>query len=488
MIRKISIKFLIGFFLIFSLSFVVLNQTVKEFIRSSNQSLVTDELEGLKNNSSGYVYQAFLINHYSNNQLYFGEIAKGIAVDLNRMTDSSVGIYNLAGKLLYTPDRSAFPTDKESDLQQAIQGNTAYSITYNGKRTTVLFSYPVIVDGAKVGILRFHKDFSSLYQQTEQVLQITLYIALAIFAAAFLFSYILSRHITIPLVQLTKASNEVKKGNLGIRLHFKRKDEIGRLADNFNDMIGQISRQIDIIEKDRDHLKQLHEQEKLFFDNITHELKTPLTSILGYAEIIRTNGEKDPIFFDKGMNHIIEESRRLHSMVLKLLEVSRSNHVTQEWQIVDTGAILRDVCESMTLRAQRYHKQIQYNLADGLIVLGDPDSVRQLFINLIDNAIKHSLPGSVVSVRGERVEDRIQFVFSNPSDPIDSDYVSRLFQPFYFVHAVDTEEGSVGLGLSIVKSIVQQMNGTIDIANEHSQTIVTVQLIALTEVEMENRS
>lgn len=488
MIRKISIKFLIGFFLIFSLSFVVLDQTVKEFIRSSNQSLVTDELEGLKNNSNGYVYQAFLINHYSNNQLYFGEIAKEIAVDLNRMTDSRVGIYSLTGKLLYTPDRSAFPSDMQSDLQQAVAGNTAYSITYNGKSTTVLFSYPVIIDGAKVGILRFHKDFSSLYQQTGQILQITLYIALAIFVAAFLFSYILSRHITIPLVQLTKASTEVKKGNLGIRLHFKRKDEIGRLADNFNDMIGKISHQIEIIEKDRDHLKQLHEQEKRFFDNITHELKTPLTSILGYAEIIRQNGEKDPIFFTKGMNHIIEESRRLHSMVLRLLEVSRNNHMTQERQIVDAGIILRDVCESMTIRANRYHKRIQYDVTDELLLLGDRDGVRQLFINLIDNAIKHSLPGSIVSVKGKRVEDRIEFVFSNPSDPLDSEYISRLFQPFYFVHSVDIEEGSVGLGLSIVKSIIKQMDGAIHIANEHNLTIVTVQLIALSEVEMETSS
>lgn len=485
MIRKISIKFLIGFLLIFSLSFVVLNQTVKEFIRNSNQSLVTNELEGLKNNSNGYVRQAFLINHYSSNQLYFGEIAKEIAVDLNRMTDSGVGIYNLNGKLLYASDATVFPIHMQSDLQQAISGNTAYSITYDGRHTTVLFSYPVIIDGAKVGILRFHKDFSALYRQTGQVLQITLYIALAIFAAAFLFSYILSRHITIPLTRLTQASTEVKNGNLDVRLHIKRKDEIGRLADNFNDMIDQISRQIHIIEKDRDHLKQLHEQEKHFFDNITHELKTPLTSILGYAEIIRKNGEKDPVFFDKGMNHIIEESRRLHDMVLKLLEVSRNQNTIHEWQPVDAGPILLDVCESMTMRAQRYKKQIQCDISGNLMLLGDGDRIRQLFINLVDNAIKYSLPCSTVSVKGERDRDHIRLLFSNPSDPIDGEYLSRLFQPFYLAHASSTEKGSVGLGLSIVKSIVQQLEGTVHIANDHHQTIVTVELPAYGGVERE---
>ncbi|AHM64152.1 sensor histidine kinase [Paenibacillus polymyxa] len=479
MIRKISIKFLIGFFLIFSLSFVVLNQTVKEFIRTSNQNLVTSELVGLKNNSNVYVRQAFLINHFSSNELYFGEIAREIATNLNHTTDSSIGVYTVEGKLLYAPDSSIFQQQLPSDLQQAIDGNTAYSITYDRNKTTVLFSYPVVIDGSKVGILRFYKDFSSLYEQTGQIRQITLYIALAIFAAAFLFSYILSRHITIPLTRLTQASTEVKNGNLDIRLHFKRRDEIGRLAENFNDMIGQISRQIHIIEKDRDHLKQLHQQEKRFFDNITHELKTPLTSILGYAELIRLNGEKDRAFFDKGMNHIIEESRRLHAMVLKLLEVSRKNIMLQELERVDIGLILQDVCESMMIRSQRYKKTIEYEINEELIMLADRDRIRQMFINLIDNAIKYSLPFSAVSVKAVRAEEKIRLIFSNPSDPIEAEHLSRLLQPFYPAHSDSAEEGSVGLGLSIVKSIVEELAGSILITNEHNETIVTVEFKAL---------
>ena len=487
MIRKISIKFLIGFFLIFSLSFVVLHQTVKEFIQTSNQNLVSSELDGLKSNSNVYIRQAFLINHFTSNELYFGEIAQEIASDLNHTTDSSVGVYTVEGELLYASDESRFPAQMQSDLQQAVSGNTAYSITTGNGKTTVLFSYPVVIDGSKVGILRFYRDFSSLYEQTNQILQVTLYIALAIFAAAFLFSYILSRHITIPLTKLTRASTEVKNGNLDIRLHFRRKDEIGHLAENFNDMIGQISNQIHIIEKDRDHLKELHQQEKRFFDNITHELKTPLTSILGYAELIRLNGEKDRAFFDKGMNHIIEESRRLHTMVLKLLEVSRNSNMQHELEPVDAGTILQDVCETMTIRARRYKKAIQYEIGEGLICLAHSDRIRQLFINLIDNAIKYSLPLSTVSVQAQREDENIRFVFSNPSDPIETEHLSRLFQPFYPAHPNSPEEGSVGLGLSIVKAIVEECEGSIFITSEHNHTVVTVELAALDIVESEKK-
>ena len=221
----------------------------------------------------------------------------------------------------------------------------------------MLYSYPVVIDGVKVGILRFAKDFSPLYEQSGRIQNLIFYVALAIFAAAFLFSYMLSRHITIPIVKLTRASTEVIGGNLHVRIGIRRKDEIGRLAANFGDMIRRISSQIATIARDRDRLKELNEQEKRFFDNVTHELKTPLTSILGYAEIIRKNGETDRAFFEKGMNHIVDESRRLHGMVLNLLEVSRRNAGRAETELVETGGILRDVCDAMAIRAQRYKKK-----------------------------------------------------------------------------------------------------------------------------------
>lgn len=488
MIRKISIKILIGFFLIFSLSFIVLNQTVKEFIRTSNQKIVTSELVGVKNNSNVYVRQAFLINHFTSNELYFGEMALEMANELKHATGSNVSVYTVDGELLYSSDKSMFPYQKDSDLKQAIKGRTAYSITYEHNTASVLFSYPVVIDGSKVGILRFSKDFSLIYAQSGRILDIIFFITLAIFAAAFLFSYILSRHITIPLVKLTWASTEVKDGNLDVRIRFNRKDEIGRLADNFNDMIDQISRQITIIKKDRDYLKELHQQEKRFFDNITHELKTPLTSILGYAELIRENGEKDPHFFEKGMNHIIEESRRLHTMVLKLLEVSRNNSMISESDKINAGIILQDVCDSMAIRAQRYKKSIKYQIEDDLVVFGQGDRLRQLFINLLDNAIKYSLSLSEISVKALHVDGKVRFVFDNPSDPIEAAQLANLFHPFYLAHPSVSEEGSVGLGLSIVKSIVHDFGGTISFDSQNRHVTVTVEFDGFNSKRTENRS
>ncbi|PAD26036.1 two-component sensor histidine kinase [Niallia circulans] len=475
MLKTIRSKFIVGFFLIFLLSFLALNQIVKEIIWSNNENVVTSDLVELKKNSNVYVRQSFLINHFKNNRLYFGDMAEEMVQDLNYSTGSSISVYNLNGNLLASSDEKAFSGARKEDLQQAIKGETAYHITYDRRKAIVHFSYPVIIDGSKVGIMRFSKDFSLLYNQSERILDFIFYIALAIFGIAFLFSYILSRHITVPLIKLTHASNEVKKGNLDVNIQINRKDEIGRLAVNFNDMIHQINSQITTIEKDRDRLKELNEKEKRFFDNITHELKTPLTSILGYAEIISKKGESDRTFFEKGMNHIIGESRRLHKMVVKLLEVSKGVKKDYPFERVEVGKILNDVCDSMSFRAERYKKTIVRNFSKNLYVNGQPYRLRQLFINLIDNAIKYSSPQSKIIVQAEVIGEKVYLVFENPSDSITKDQYNNLFEPFYMV-TDNVEEGSVGLGLSIAKSIVEDHGGVINIFHENHSITVKVEL------------
>ncbi|GMK49193.1 sensor histidine kinase [Paenibacillus glycanilyticus] len=479
MVRTIRAKFVIGFFLIFCLSFLVLNVTLKEYIRSSNRSIITSDLIDLKNNSKVFVRQAFLINHFTNDNLYFDQMAEEMVGDLNRATSSDVSAYTVDGILLYSSNESKFAGRSTEDLRLALEGKTTYTITYEGSTGFVLYSYPVVIDGVKVGILRYAKDFSSLYEQTGRILNILFNLALVIFLAAFLFSYMLSRNITIPLVKLTRASTEVTKGNLNVRLRIRRKDEIGRLADNFNEMIERIDSQIATIGRDRDRLQSLMEQEKRFFDNVTHELKTPLTSILGYAEMIRENGEADRVFFDKGMTHIVDESRRLHGMVLNLLEISHRG-ASEENKRVDTGALLRDVCEAMDIRARRYKKRIVLAAEDGLFVLGQADRLRQLFINLLDNAIKYSAPMSDLTITGEKPATgaTVRFTFRNPGQTLSAEQVTSVFEPFYSGDKRFKEEGSVGLGLSIVKTIMDDHNGTIHMDSSGGQTTVYVELPA----------
>ncbi|REK74268.1 sensor histidine kinase [Paenibacillus paeoniae] len=476
-IRSIRTKFLVGFFLIFAVSFALLNGTVTSIIRTSNQTIITDDLIGLKKTGSSYVRQAFLMNHFGNDDIYFEQIAQEMIRDLYYATSSEVSAYSTDGKLIHASDSSVFIGTTVDDLEEAIRGHTAYTISYEGGTASVLYAYPVVIDGVKVGILRYAKPFHLLYEQSGRILNAVFYIALAIFAAAFLFSYLLSRHISIPLTKLAAASNEVSKGNLDVRLSMERQDEIGRLAANFNDMIDRLKSQIGKIERDRDHLEKLHLQNKHFFDHVTHELKTPLTSILGYAELIKENGKSDPAFFAKGMNHIVDESRRLQNMVASLLETSKEQGRWEETGRIEAGQLLRDVCDAMSFKAQRYKKTIRVEAAGQLYVEGQPDKLRQLFINLIDNAIKYGHPQSQIEIKTSTDSGMIRFEFANASDPISSERQASLFEPFRTDDERQArEQGSVGLGLHIAQSIVDGMRGSISMTSGDGTTRVTVLL------------
>lgn len=468
-------KFTLGLFFIFLLFFLILNQLVSRNIESGNRRIMTEDLTGLKNNSSAYIRQSFLTHHFANDEVYLGQMAEELAADLTRATSSDAAVYSLKGELLYTAKPALF-SGAGDDLQQALQGKTAYTVFHEDGTTAVRFSYPVVIDGQKVGIMRFAKDFSLLYEQSSRIRQTIFFITLAVFAAAFLFSYLLSQHITVPLTRLTKASSEVMNGNLDVSITFRRKDEIGKLAANFTAMIGKLKSQFARIEKDRDRLEELNSSQKRFFDNVTHELKTPLTTIMGYAEIIQVKKTQDPAFFEKGMSHIVDESKRLHGMVLKLLDMSKMSPGRESFTRVEAGQILRDVCDSMTLKARRYQKTIRCGTEAGLFVYGQEDKLRQLFINLIDNAIKYGQAYTEIKADG-RLGDGglVIFTIRNESDTIPPEELGRIFEPFYRADRTAKEESS-GLGLAICKEIAEQHLGGIRLASASGRTEATIEI------------
>ncbi|NEW04833.1 HAMP domain-containing histidine kinase [Paenibacillus sp. SYP-B3998] len=477
MAPTIKVKFLVGFFLIFSISLLLMNHFVVRIIETSHEKVITQDLISIKKNSNIYVKQAFLINHFTHDEMYFQQISREMVDDLQRVTSGESSAYTITGELLYASNKSKFSGVDDDDLKHAINGKTAYTIHYTNSTAQVYYSYPVVIDGKKVGILRFVKDFSFLYEQSKHMLDVIFYLTSGIFAAAFLFSYILSRNITIPIIKLSKISTEVTNGNLDIRISIKRKDEIGRLASNFSQMIDKIKLQINRIEKDRDRLIDLNHHRKQFFDNVTHELKTPLTSILGYAQMIKENRWTDEAFFDKGMNHIVNESQRLHQMVVSLLELSKETSTEEALEAIELGRLLQDVCEGMTFKAIRYKKTIVNNIQEGLFVQGSANKLRQLFINVIDNAIKYGYPHTYISVTALLVKETIQISIMNKGEEISSEDVASFFDPCYRSEKRKViEAGSRGLGLTICKAIVEDHGGQISMTCSNEEICVSMQI------------
>ncbi|MBB6670084.1 HAMP domain-containing histidine kinase [Cohnella nanjingensis] len=479
--RSIQSKFLVGFLIIFGVFFLILYLWMTANIESSNRNTVKSQLHDLKNNSNSYIQQSFLTHHFTNDAIYLTQIAEELGSELHHATSSEVALYSLSGELIYASKPALFESDSE-DLGLALTGKTAFTLTRSDGKAAALFAYPVVVQGDKIGIVRFAKDFTPLYSDSAQMQRTIGWTALAVFAAAFLFSTLLSRHITIPLSKLTKASTEVANGNLKVRIGVKQQDEVGRLAANFSRMIEKLREQFAIIEQERDRLDALNQHRKRFFDQVTHELKTPLTTIIGYADMIRMKGARDPVLLDKGINHILNESKRLHEMVLELLEKSGAADTYDATAIVDMARIVQDVCEAMTMKAKRYKKTISCRTPNEMLLYGKPDRLRQLVINLVDNAIKYAYAHTEIDVAAELVQGQGRLIVSNQGETIDADHLKRIFEPYYRAGHDLAEAASVGLGLHICKSIVDEHQGKIEITSDNEQTDVEIYL-PLTIVE-----
>jgi signal transduction histidine kinase len=285
----------------------------------------------------------------------------------------------------------------------------------------------------------------------------------------YLTSFILSKRITNPIRKLTRSTEQLSAGDFHLHINIDSKDEIGELANRFTQMALRIKEQIEIIESDRDALKEAQLQSKTFFDNVTHELKTPLTTILGYAQVMKDNGFHDKDFFEKGTSYIIKESQRLNQMVIEIIELSKasSNGIGYYFERVDLSVLIKETCDEMRLKGKKYSISIHCEVADHLFMNGDRNKLKEVLINLIDNSIKYSRVNSIIRVEAIQEETTITLKVIDQGEGIPDKYLNNIFEPFFRIQKKDIrEKGSAGLGLSIVKSIVDKHGGIIEIKSK----------------------
>jgi len=172
----------------------------------------------------------------------------------------------------------------------------------------------------------------------------------------------------------------------------------------------------------------------------------------------------------------------MYNMVVTLLELSRmSDSVNVPKERVDLNAILRQVCEGMQFKAEKYGDVIELNIRQRASVMGSDTQLKEIFINIIDNAIKYGYENSTIQVLCSANRENVTVQVVNSGDPIDEKEIPKLFIPFYRRKdkSEKREEGSSGLGLGIVKQLVEQHGGRIDIASRPKNlTVVTVVLPA----------
>ncbi|MFL1469039.1 HAMP domain-containing sensor histidine kinase [Paraclostridium bifermentans] len=474
--NKIMLFFLvIIFFVIFSIviySNSVLNNVV--------EYLIDNEIKDTTKSINLYLHQYFRFNKMEFNKISFASKSSAISRDLTYRLDKTVYIYNDMGGLLYPRTEKYKQLKRTKDMENALNGELSYTIEYKDDKALVYVSYPIFREDKLIGMIRFANDYTPLFNKTKLFINKTLIFSVMIFAVSMIIAYIISKQITSPIKNLANKTKEVTDGNFDVNIDMSSSDELGMLASDFNNMIETINTQIKTIEEDRDNLRELSEKQKKFFDNVTHELKTPMTTIIGYSEIIKDNQFTDEEFFNKGINRIISESNRLNRMIVQLLDISKNSNKNFDYELkkIDLSKIIVSMCEDMTHKAKKYNMSININVGKNIKIIANEDKIKEIIINLLDNAIKYGKVNSEIFVNAH-----IEGKFANISvidsgEGIEEKELENILSPFYRVSKSETRElGSTGLGLAIVKSIVDSYNGKIDIKSEVNKgTEVSIKL------------
>ncbi len=261
-------------------------------------------------------------------------------------------------------------------------------------------------------------------------------------------SYGISRWIARPLDRMAQAARAVAAREYRRDLVASGPQEVKSLANAFNEMIHQVEKS--------------QESQRDFVANVSHELKTPLTSIQGFAQAILDGTAGDRETQQHAAQVIYDESDRLKRLVEDLLDLARidAGQIDFRRDRVDLKAILSSISERLSVRAQGLGVEIELNVAPLPTLVGDGDRLAQVFTNLLDNAIKHSPNGGVVRVFGEASGGwaTVHVVDEGPGIPADE--LSRIFERFYQMDKARSGLGA-GLGLPISHEIVRNHRGEI---------------------------
>ena len=249
-----------------------------------------------------------------------------------------------------------------------------------------------------------------------------------------------------------------------------RKDELGDLTNNYRVMLQTVQNQLEKLQSDKNKIYELMQNRKEFYDNVTHELKTPLTTIHGYAQLLQDNGVEDQVLFEKGIHNIMEESVRLHKMVIQLLEMSNAEQYAN-WEVEDIVRILRDVSDAMELKSKRYGSHILFTETKPVQLTMLKDRVREVFVNVIDNAIKYGTNPQTIEILLKKTNQWVEVIIRNEGKAIPEEEADHIFEPFYRVDKqLSREQGSAGLGLSICMQIMKEHGGDIRVESKLGKT------------------
>ena len=356
-----------------------------------------------------------------------------------------------------------------SDIRDAIEKRSImpyYGLNpHTGERILAVSSPMIYSNGEVIGVLRYVTSTKVMEQQVTRIAVISLIALLGVLIVVIYSSNYYLKSILNPLGQIIEKAQKITNGSYGIQIETKYDDEIGELADTINEMSMKIS-----------------ENEKIqteFISSLSHELRTPLTAITGWSETLLSSENLDEVT-GRGMKIIHKEAGRLTEMVLSLLDFTRiqDDRMTLNMELTDIRSEFEDTVFMYGSRLAQDGIILNYleNDEDIPEISCDGKRLRQVFLNILDNAAKHGGEGKKIDAAINHVEDLVVVTIRDYGPGIPEDELPLVKKKFY---KGSSKARGTGIGLAVCDEILQMHGGSLELSNAaDGGTIVTINIPA----------
>ena len=418
-----------------------------------------------------------LVNIFSDYDDSFTDTAREYVENFPDKELMELMVINKDGKAVinstgFTPDNIQQMPDYDEALQNDDHFADWHGKISSGENVMALTRVITDANSKPVGAIRYMVSLEEADRKIFISISLVCLVGILIMFFIFISSTYFLRSIVRPVREISDTAKKIAQGDFNARIDKFYDDEIGDLCDTINYMAGELGT--------ADKLKND------FISSVSHELRTPLTAIKGWAETMQMDGFQDKKTLEKGMGIIIKETERLGGIVEEVLDFSR---IQQDRMILimDKVDILVELDESIYMqkeRAAKENKHIIYEAPEMLPpIIGDTNRLRQVFINIIDNALKYSSSDGVVNITVEHVADNIIITIADNGCGISAEDLPKVKQKFY--KANQTVRGS-GIGLAVADEIVRLHNGELEIdSTENVGTTVTITIPTINEKPIE---
>ena len=391
------------------------------------------------------------------------------------ISNSHIIVADGSGKILFATDGSRFSTDGSGQLPEDVVAQVMNTGAYNGMTSLggiyperrYTSALPVINQIGSLtvtqGIILVGASASNLNEMWSSTATIFFFSAVVVFLISVIASTLTSAYQTRPLIEMAEAARKFGQGEFDVRVtgYEDRGDEVSDLAEAFNSMANS--------------LEKVESQRADFIANVSHELKTPMTTIAGFAEGI-LDGTIPPERERESLEIVVSETRRLSRLVRRMLDLSRLNALAESTvtaqEAFDLTEVMSRVLISLETKITDRQLDVEVHLPeDKVMVWGDPDSITQVCYNLLDNAAKFAAPGTAISVQITRKDGKAHTTIRNLGATIPPEELPLLFERFHkadYSRSMDRE--GVGLGLYIVKTILGNLKENITVTSEDGVT------------------